>query len=415
MRIIHTSDWHLGQSFHNYDRGYEHQCFLDWLLDQIETESADALLIAGDVFDNANPSAASLKQFYRFLLDARGRVPHLNVVVIAGNHDSPGRLEAPAPLLSAIDATVVGQVGRDDTGGIDVRRLVVPLKDRTGRIRAWCLAVPFLRPGDVPRVEDVEDAYLAGIGEVYRHAAEHAMKLLRQDQALLAMGHCHMAGGHVSERSERRIVIGGAEMLDCRLFGARIAYVALGHLHLAQRVGGTEHIRYSGSPLPMSFSEVRYPHQVVLFELDGPSVARIEPVAIPRFVDLLQLPEQPAPLAEAIAAFEQLPSEKMPEERHPYLQVRVRLEGPEPGLRSRLEAALSGKPVRLARIDPVYSSRAGVAIDSDEPSEGDGLHGLRPEDIFQGLYSSRYGSDAPGEMMSLFRELLIDPGAGTEA
>ena len=101
MRLLHTSDWHLGQSLHNFERHYEHQRFLDWLLDTVVSERADALLIAGDIFDNANPSSASQKQLYRFLQRARERVPHLNLIVIAGNHDSPGRLEAPGPLLEA--------------------------------------------------------------------------------------------------------------------------------------------------------------------------------------------------------------------------------------------------------------------------------------------------------------------------
>jgi DNA repair protein SbcD/Mre11 len=95
MRLLHTSDWHLGQTLHHFERGYEHQCFLDWLLDTIHAEQADALQIAGDVFDNANPSAASQKQFYRFLRQAKNRAPDLNVVIIAGNHDSPGRDAGP--------------------------------------------------------------------------------------------------------------------------------------------------------------------------------------------------------------------------------------------------------------------------------------------------------------------------------
>ena len=112
MRLLHTSDWHLGQSLHNFERTYEHQCFLDWLLDTIVAEQADALLIAGDVFDNANPSSASQRQLYRFLQQARVRAPQLDLVVIAGNHDSPGRLEAPGPLLEAHGTQVIGNVPR---------------------------------------------------------------------------------------------------------------------------------------------------------------------------------------------------------------------------------------------------------------------------------------------------------------
>lgn len=163
MRFIHTSDWHLGQTLHNFERGLEHQHFLDWLIETIETENADGLLISGDIFDNANPSAASQKQFYRFLQQAKVRIPHLNIVIIAGNHDSPGRLEAPGPLLEILDASVIGFVPRILDGTIDLARLVVPMKNREENIVAWCLAIPFLRPGDVPRVETDGDPYMEGI------------------------------------------------------------------------------------------------------------------------------------------------------------------------------------------------------------------------------------------------------------
>ena len=141
MRLIHTSDWHLGQTLHNFERGYEHQAFLDWLLVTLDSEQAEALLISGDIFDTANPSAASQKQFYRFLQQAKARVPHLNIVIIAGNHDSPGRLEAPGPLLETLDATVIGFVPRLTDGSINLHKLVVPIKNKSGEVKAWCLAI----------------------------------------------------------------------------------------------------------------------------------------------------------------------------------------------------------------------------------------------------------------------------------
>ena len=186
MRILHTSDWHLGQTLHQYERGYEHARFLDWLLDQLEAERVDALLIAGDIFDNTNPSAASQQQLYRFLQQARARVPHLAIVMTAGNHDSPGRIEAPGPLLSLLDASAIGAVGRPLEHSADASaeeaadrlerldRLIVPLRDRAGQIAAWCIAMPFLRPADLPRIEGEgegqADPYLAGMALLYRQA-----------------------------------------------------------------------------------------------------------------------------------------------------------------------------------------------------------------------------------------------------
>lgn len=413
MRFLHTSDWHLGQTLHNFERGFEHQRFLDWLLDTIDREQADALLISGDVFDNTNPSAAAQKQFYRFLQQARARAPWLNVVIVAGNHDSPGRLEAPGPLLEALDTRVVGHVSRDADGEIELERLVLPLKNRHGEVAAWCLAIPFLRPGDVPRVDAGADGdpYMLGIAELYRRALDLALSRRQPGQAIVALGHCHMIDGQVSADSERRIVIGGAEALPSGIFDPAIAYAALGHLHLAQRVGGREHLRYSGSPLPLSFAEIGYEHQILRVDLDGAAVGEIAAIGVPRAVELLRVPKRPGPLDEVLAALAALDLPMRPEAEQPYLEVRVRLESPEPGLRGRVEAALEGKPLRLARIE---ISSAGRAADGDPaPASLDELERLPPDEIFKRLYLSRYGGDAPPEQLAAFAELLLAPA--TEA
>ena len=422
MRLLHTSDWHLGQTLHNFDRTHEHGCFLDWLLDTIVAEEADALLIAGDVFDNSNPSAASQRQLYRFLQQARVRAPQLDIVIIAGNHDSPGRLEAPGPLLEAHGTRVVGHVVRDADGNIDLERFIVPLTGKDGAVRAWCVAIPFLRPGDVPRVAapadaaagDAFDTYLAGIRRLYADAYDVARARATRDQAILAMGHCHMVGGDASPDSERRIVIGGTEALPASMFGPDVAYAALGHLHLAQRVGQQDHLRYSGSPLPLSFAEVGYRHQVLRIDLDGPRAAAIEPLFVPRAVELLRVPASPAPVKQAIAELVALDLPERPREAWPYLEVRVLLDAPEPGLRAQVEAALEGKPVRLAKIEP---TRRIVTTAGAEPALSlDQLAQLQPDDIFRRLWQQRFGEDAPDDQLAAFTELLLpEDGAGAAA
>jgi exonuclease SbcD len=418
MRLLHTSDWHLGQTLHNFDRTYEHQCFLDWLLDTIVAEEVDALLIAGDVFDNANPSATAQRQLYRFLQQARVCAPQLDIVVIAGNHDSPGRLEAPGPLLEAHGTRVVGHVVREAAGNIDVERFLVPLTGKDGAVRAWCVAIPFLRPGDVPRVappsadgapNDAFDAYLAGIRSLYQQAYELARARATDGQAIVAMGHCHMVGGDASPDSERRIVIGGTEALPAAMFGPDVAYAALGHLHLAQRVGQQDHLRYSGSPLPLSFAEVGYRHQVLRIDLDGSRAAAIEPIHVPRAVELLRVPERPAPVKQAIAELVGLDLPDLPRDAWPYLEVRVLLDAPEPGLRAQVEAALEGKPVRLAKIEP---TRRVVTTAGAEPALSlDQLAQLQPDDIFRRLWQQRFGEGAPDDQLAAFAELLLPTDA----
>jgi exonuclease SbcD len=414
MRLLHTSDWHLGQTLHSFERTYEHHCFLDWLLDTVVAEQADALLIAGDVFDNANPSAAAQKQLYRFLQQAKARAPGLEIVVIAGNHDSPGRLEAPGPLLEAHGTSVIGHIHRMADGAIDLERLVIPLHGADGGIEAWCLAIPFLRPGDVPRGAPVDagappaDPYLEGIALLYRQAFALALSKRQPGQAIVAMGHCHMVDGQASLDSERRIVIGGTEALPGTVFDPAIAYAALGHLHLAQRVGQHEHRRYCGSPLPLSFAEIGYQHQVLRIDLEDGAVREVVPLMVPRAVDLLRIPPTPQPLEQALAALAALDLPPLPPHQQPFLEVRVLLDAPEPGLRARVEAAIDGKPVRLAKIEP---TRKHTAAGDDAAMSLDQLAQLQPDDIFRRLYLQRFGDEAPADQLSAFAELMLPAGA----
>jgi exonuclease SbcD len=410
MKLLHTSDWHLGQSLNQYERSYEHAQFLAWLLDVLQAENVDVLLIAGDVFDNTNPSAASQAQLYQFLTAARRCMPRLGIVLTAGNHDSPGRMEAPAPFLALLDAHVVGQTG-SSAGGVDFSRIVVPLKNSAGATAAWCIAMPFLRPGDVPRVDGAADAYRAGMEAIYAQAYAYALEKRSPGQAIIALGHCHITGAQVSEDSERRIVIGGAEALSANVFDPGIAYVALGHLHLAQKVGGDATRRYCGSPLPMSFSEVDYRHQVVIVELEGEAVRATRELLIPRSVELLHVPRKPAPLAEVLAALQALEFPEglraAPPEQWPYLQVRVQLSQPEPGLRLQVEEALAHKPVRLVRIETstvrAADSTAAAALSIDELSK------QSPTDYFERLYQQRFAAPPPSELLAAFTELLNAP------
>ncbi|MES2114378.1 MAG: exonuclease SbcCD subunit D C-terminal domain-containing protein, partial [Pseudomonadota bacterium] len=227
-------------------------------------------------------------------------------------------------------------------------------------------------------------------------------------QAIVAMGHCHMVDGQMSNDSERRIVIGGTEMLPAGIFGPAIAYAALGHLHLAQTVGKQQHIRYCGSPIPLSFAEVGYQHQVLLIDMEGEQVSAVTPLPVPRAVALLRVPAKPAPLAqvlEELAALAPAPAEL---HAQPLLEVRVRLDAPEPGLRARIEAAIDGKPLRLAKIE---TSSAARERDPQDPAMTlDQLDQLKPDDIFKRLYQQKFGSDAPADQLSAFAELML-PGA----
>jgi exonuclease SbcD len=405
VRLLHTSDWHLGQTLHGFERTYEHERFLAWLLETLVSEQIDALLVAGDLFDSANPPAACQRLLFEFLATARCDLPQLDIVLVAGNHDSAGRLEAPSPILDAFGIRVIGVPKRLPDGRHDLASLVVPLSSADGRIGAWCMAVPFLRPGDVPRVADTPDPYTAGITALYADVLSHTLTRRTPGQAVIAMGHCHLVGGKISEDSERRILIGGAEALSAEIFGPEIAYAALGHLHLAQAVGRPDR-RYSGSPLPLSFAEVGYPHQVLVIDLDGEAVRDIRELPVPRSVELLRIPAALEPLDTVLTLLQSLTLAPLPEAEQPYLEVRVRLDAPEPGLRARIEEALTGKPVRLARIDARNAAQAASAL--DPAANLDALERLNPEDVFARLYRDRYGDDAPVTLRTALSELLLE-------
>ncbi|MDH4573716.1 exonuclease SbcCD subunit D C-terminal domain-containing protein [Salinicola acroporae] len=398
MKFFHTADWHLGQSFHGQERHVEQRAFLDWLLATLVERRPDALLIAGDVFDVVNPSLRAQELLYDFIVAAHAALPTLEIVMIAGNHDSGSRIELPAPLMKSLKTHALGRVHWLDDGTLDSDHLLVPLPDATGAIRAWCLALPFLRPAEVTG-GDIDD-YRDGIARVHRELVKAAAARREPGQALVAMSHAHLQGAAVSEASERPIVIGGEEAISAALFPPSIAYVALGHLHRPQQVGEPR-IRYSGSPLPLDFSESHYPHQVLEVSLDGDALEAIESLPIPRHVALERI--GPGSLEEIESALEALgANDDLPRERWPWLEIRVDLEAPRPDLRARIEAAIGDKPLRLLRIHSRYPDAGGA---DDDVANVD-LDSLTPQEIFTRTWQSRYGNTPPEDVLADFAALL---------
>ena len=253
MRLLHTSDWHLGHTLRGeVTREYEHAAFLAWLLETCVREAADALVITGDVFDTATPPASAERRWFEFVAAVRRARPAMDVVAIAGNHDSPARLGAASSVLRELGVHVVGGLPRCADGELDLDRILIPVAGGRGLVAA----VPFLRPVDVPA--DAADP----LGDVYGEVIAAARARRRPDQALIATGHLYVAGADTQYLSERRVSIGGQESAPLRLFPDDIDYVALGHIHRAQRIG-RDTIRYAGAPLPLSLDEADYRNQIV--------------------------------------------------------------------------------------------------------------------------------------------------------
>jgi len=396
MRLLHTSDWHLGHTLRGeVSREYEHAAFLAWLLEACVREAADALVITGDVFDSATPPASAERMWFDLLAAARRARPAMDIVAIAGNHDSPARLGASSSVLRELGVHVVGGLPRCADGALDLERILIPVAGGRGLIAA----VPFLRPVDVPG--DVAEPLTAIYGEVI----EAARARRRPDQALIVTGHLYMAGADTQYLSERRVSIGGQESAPLRLFPDDIDYVALGHIHRAQRVGRAS-IRYAGAPLALSLDEADYKHQIVAIELSGGRIHDLRTLAVPRAVDIVRVPRRgAAPLADVLAELARLPLLVPGDPARPFLEVVVALDRPEPKLRAAVEAALDGKRPRLIRL--------GVELTGDGDALGDRgvrqrLAELDPREVFVRLWG-RDHAEPPGDaVLAGFDRLLAE-------
>lgn len=278
MRVLHTADWHLGQHFlTGQERLTEQQLFLDWLLAAVQTHGVDALVIAGDVFDTTSPSHAAQELYYTFLVKMQATSCR-DIVVVGGNHDSPSLLNASRQLLRQLRIHVVGGVPAE------LGEQIISLPGLA------VAAVPFLRDRDIRLAlagETPDERQLRireSIAGHYAALADHdALRRLReQDLPVLATGHLYAAGGEAREGAERDVHIGGLGLVGAEHFPAAFDYVALGHLHRPQLVGGRAHIRYSGSPVPLSFTEADDKQQVLLLDFAGAGVPPvITPLPVP--------------------------------------------------------------------------------------------------------------------------------------
>ncbi|MDP2312439.1 MAG: exonuclease SbcCD subunit D C-terminal domain-containing protein [Pseudomonadota bacterium] len=405
LTLLHTSDWHLGHTLHDHSRAEEHAAFLDWLIGVAEAEEADALVVAGDLFDGSNPPAQAQEQLFRFLVTLRQRLPRIDVVLVGGNHDSAQRLDAPASVLRALGLHMVGGLPRRADRSLDLDRLIVPLTNAQGDVAAWVAAVPFLRPADLPVAHDAEDPLVAGVTAVYAAALDAARARRQPGQALVATGHCYMRGGELSDLSERKILGGNQHALPVTVFPDDVAYVALGHLHLAQSVGGREHVRYCGAPIPLSMPERNYPHQVDVVKLDGERLVEVRPVRVPRATPMIRVPDTGAlPIDALEAALALLPPRDpdVPEWRRPFLEACVRLDAPEPGLQRRVELALEGRAPRLVKLTRERTGTGATLGDAPVAALSD----FTPDQVFAARWKQEFAAEPDPVYLACFAELL---------
>ncbi len=398
MKIIHTSDWHLGQKLLYNDREEEHRLALDWLLQAIEQEQADGLIVAGDIFDIGNPPNYARSLYYQFLrklLNTNCR----HVVITGGNHDSPAMLNAPRELLQALNVHVVGAAGEAPADE------VVVWKDEAGRVEAIIAAVPFLRDRDLrysvagetgyDRVEQIR----VGIKKHYDDRAAYISEQFDTSGVpVIATGHLYATGAGASGKQDN-IYIGNTENIEARQFPELFDYVALGHIHRAQAVGGLEHVRYSGSLIPLSFSETKDEKAIYVLEWSGKTLDTIRSLPVPVFRRLKGISGNLEEVLESLSRFVQKDREGL----EPWIEVSVELDRMVPELSTLLQDALeaNGGGASILKIQARYPQRQELS-QQNAPD----LDTLEAEEVFK-MKCEQYGSspDQMDELLATFREL----------
>ena len=282
MRIIHTSDWHLGQYFFTKTRAKEHQQFLDWLLAQIKHYQVDALIVAGDIFDTGSPPSYARELYNRFVVAIRDT--QCQLVILGGNHDSVATLNESKSLLACLNTTVIANVHAETPQA----PIILPQKDNTPG--ALLCAIPYLRPRDMISSKsgqsgaEKQTALKDAIAEYYQTQYQTALELRQQlnvNIPIIATGHLTTIGASVKD-SVREIYIGTLEAFSATLF-PEFDYIALGHIHRPQVVNKSGHIRYSGSPIPLSFDESGQQKSVCLIDFEQDKLTNLTLLPIPEF------------------------------------------------------------------------------------------------------------------------------------
>lgn len=345
LNVLHTADWHLGRALYGRRRDEEFAGFLSWLVETIAREEIHVLLVAGDVFDTSTPSNRAQELYYRFLGQIKTTACR-HVVIIGGNHDSPSFLNAPQDLLQAFDVHVIGSKTADPADEVRV------LRDAKGRPELIVCAVPYLRDRDIREAqpgESIEDKGRKLIEGITGHYAEVAAcaEALRAEMAvdvpIIGMGHLFTAGGKTTDDDGvRDLYVGSLAHVTAEVFPPCLDYVALGHLHVPQRVGGGDRVRYSGSPIPMGFGEARQEKVLLKLRCKGRQLV-VEPIAVPVFQALASISGDWTAIEQGIRA-------QLAKSGSCWLEVNYTGAEIITDLRERIDALIEGSPLEVLRV-----------------------------------------------------------------
>lgn len=398
MKVLHTADWHLGKKLELCERTEEHQHFLDWLIEKLNSECIDVLIIAGDIFDTGTPPNSALEQYYRFLRKVKNTCCR-EVIIIGGNHDSISTLNAPKELLKYFNVHIVGGVPDVFTDQI------IPIIDHSGKIELVVCAVPFLRDRDIrlsvagETAEEREVRIKKGIADHYHNFKEHITSFKGEDIPVIATGHLFAAGVSTSD-SEKEIHVGNLGKVGSDHFPIEFNYVALGHIHRPQIVNRMNHIRYSGSPIPLSFSENDDKKQVVIIEFKNGDIIKLEEHEVPCSRRLIRVKGD---LDGVKSKIMRLPENDF---RFPaWVEVQVETEAYIHDLDDQLNQLIEKKDHIERFFSRQIRTRASLSLDqtTDEALQ---LNDLDPKQVFLKKCQSELGDADLDELLGTFSEAI---------
>lgn len=398
MRILHTSDWHLGQHFMGKTRQAEHRAWCDWLVQTVVEQQADALIIAGDIFDTGTPPSYAREQYNNFILQMQATGCQL--VILAGNHDSVAMLNESKNLLAQLNTHVISSAADNP------EEQLLLLKRRDGEAAAILCAVPYLRPRDVQRsqagqsADDKQRDLQQAIAEHYAQLFSRAQALRKQlgvNLPIVGTGHLTTLGVSLTD-SVRKIYVGNLSAFPTDAFPA-FDYLALGHIHSSQKVAKLDHIRYSGSPIPLSFDEAPQQKQLLRVDLNADGLQAISELNIPCFQPLISLSGS---LAELELRFAEL-AKQLNRNVVTWLEIHVHVDDYYADLNERVNALCSDLPVEVLRVRRDRGDQvAGLTRDS-----GEALSELTPDEVFtKRLHNEQLTEEEVSVLQGLHAQVL---------
>lgn len=405
MKIITTADWHIGNMFHGIDRLPEHRHFMKWLLARIEEEKPDLLLVAGDVFDNSNPSAQAQTEYYDFLSQLAEVAPQMVTVVTSGNHDSGMRLQAPQKILRKSRIEIRGAVERwadDEDLHYDIDSLIVPVDCADG-MQVAVIAVPYLRSNVVANF---------GAAGFIKLAAQRCREMY-PDRRQIMMAHMYAKGAEIAARdASEKIVIGGEEEVSLGGWDEHPLFMVSGHIHKRQHIWGTDWARYPGSVLPMSFAEKNYKHGVDLVEITEDGKIAVKQLEYPLQHILVSLPADGEEcdvkeLKKQIKTLPLLPEGGMPDENAVYLELKVTMDNVSNTAIHELEEAVGERNAVLCKIQKLLPSvQVANAVTSTRYNSVDEIVNRDIMDVLRESYVLKHQCELSSRQEELLQSVL---------